>query len=220
MNRYKYWLIWFYCIWLVLSIVSVNSSPVDAKAKTISVQAQAEPINCLSVTDGRVCMQYFQEITPTPTVVPIVSTPIEQVDEYVWDLMEHAGTPVLGSVSGGSWAFPGAALTASTYRIYGDYLTGRTVLRADWVVAWNPNTGPNPTGVRLVKMDNGPANITELARVDAMNRTTPQVSGVDITAEIQTILDNGEYKHLGHQTYGNGANGCLIYSSVIYIILR
>lgn len=157
--------------------------------------------------------------TLTTTSIPIVTATLNKNTPLLFPFVEHANSAVTGSI-GTSWAFPGYALTASTYRFYAQYLQGRHVLSATWVVAWNPTSGTVPTGVRLVKFDNGPLNIIEITSILMSNTLTPIGSGADVTSQIQTILDDGQFKQLGEQTIGNGTNGCLIYSSVLYIILE
>ena len=126
-------------------------------------------------------------------------------------------TSLIGTVSGSSFAYPGSALTASSFRLRGD-LINRPVQSAKWVIVWNPNTTSGYTAVRLVKGDDGPSNISEIARVQNNNYTNPRVDGVDITLEIQAILNNNEYKQILQQTAGNGSNGAKIYASWIEIV--
>ena len=200
-------------LFIPLLLLALQPSPVASM--------QAVPTTCITVSDGQVCMEYVQEATetqtPAATVTPAATT---QADQIVFELYRNSALPLVGSVSGGAWAFPGAALTANTDKLYASYLQGRTVLLAKWVIAWNPNTDTNPTGVRLVIFDDGPANIVEIARVERTNYHNPLSDGAYITAQIQAVLDAGIDKNLGMQTYGNGANGALVYSFVIDIVIR
>jgi hypothetical protein len=124
---------------------------------------------------------------------------------------------LIGKATGAQFLYPGDALSASSFRIRAD-LTNRPVKSALWVIAWNPKTGTSPTVVRLVKADDGPANVTEIARVTGTNYNNPKVEQVDITAQIQDIMAGGIKKHLLQQTAGNGANGPYIYASWVEII--
>lgn len=139
-------------------------------------------------------------------------TPVEYV------LYRDAATAIVGAPSGAVFAWPGAALTASTATIHFEYSPGRTILFAQWILAWNPDTGASPTVVRLIHCDNGPNNITELGRATRTNTNTPVVDGVLLTTQIQALSNGGIFKHIGHQTAGNGGNGPLIYSSVLYVV--
>lgn len=118
-----------------------------------------------------------------------------------------------GSISGAVWAYPGTALSANTVQLYAQM--GLTLVYARWMLAWNPNTGPSPTGVRLVNADSGPSNEGEMARFLIANANTPRVDAVDVTTPLKYWLAAGNQKTLAHQTCGNGTNGCKIFASVI-----
>lgn len=126
-------------------------------------------------------------------------------------------TPIVGTADGAAFAFPGSALTASSFRLRGD-LISRPILSAKWIIVWNPNTTSGYTAVRLVKGDDGPANLVELGRVQHNNYTSPKVDVIDITPALQDIALNKLYKQILQQTAGNGANGPLIYASWIEIV--
>lgn len=132
-------------------------------------------------------------------------------------LLRHAGTPVIGGPSGTVWAFPGNALTASTTRMEFDWMP--PIESARWVIAWNPNTGASPTGVRLIHFDDGPNNITHITQITACCTVSPIGSAnvTDVTAALQSLQAAGVMKNIGHQTIGNGGNGPMIYSSEIHI---
>ncbi|RPJ28030.1 MAG: hypothetical protein EHM33_05990 [Chloroflexi bacterium] len=153
--------------------------------------------------------------TNTPTSTPTLSADIIYIDLY-----QNSYSPIVGSVSGGDWAFPGVALTANTKSFLGNFLQGRQLIYARWVLAWNPNTTTSPTGVRLVYFDDGPTNIVEFARNEEASRISPMVGGAFVTSTFQYLVNNGLYKHVGQQTYGNGSNGALIYSSIIELAYR
>lgn len=133
-------------------------------------------------------------------------------------LYRDAAVALNCTVSGAQFAWPGSALTASTTTVYFNFSPKRPITYARWVVAWNPNTGASPTGLRLVHADDGPSNVTEIARITGMNYFQPRVDAVDVTATMQSLSDGASYKHIGHQTFGNGMNGCLIYSSVLLVV--
>ncbi len=184
---------------------------------------------------GSVCIDEAQETptqTETPTITPTATetatptnTPTFTPTPNTTDLIPlqfyrnpNGGLP--GTVDGGDWVFPGQALTASTISFAGSHLQGRQVVFARWVLAWNPSTGVSPTGVRLVKCDDGPTNCQPIATVLMSAYQAPRVDGATITSQIQYMIDNAEYKHIGQQTVGNGQNGCIIYSSFVEIYLR
>lgn len=141
-------------------------------------------------------------------------------DYLVLELYRNAGTPVAGPVSGAAFAWPGVACTASTVKVYPE-LQGRQIAFARWVLAWNPSTGSSKTGVRLVYCDDGPSNIQEIGRQERVDANTPFDDTLDVTAVVQSVWDTyaaaGKYFQFGHQAYGNGANGPLIYGSWIEI---
>jgi len=162
---------------------------------------------------------YTVTATQTSTIVPTQTPTYIPLQDSGWEFYRDAGTG-LACVTSTTWGFPGAALTASTRRFYGDLMKGRQILQAIWLLAWNPATGSIPTGVQLVKFDNGPLNIESIAIIESASTYTPIGSGVYITEELQAILDAGEFKQLGQRTHGNGSNGCLIYASWIEIIWK
>lgn len=147
-------------------------------------------------------------------LLPIVAVAAEQTD---FTFYRNPSTPIYGTTNGAAFAFPGNALTASSFRFRGD-LGFRPILSAKWIIVWNPNTTSGYTAVRLVKGDDGPANLVELARVQHNYYTSPKVDAVDITAALQGIVNNQQYKQILQQTAGNGAYGALIYASWIEIV--
>lgn len=123
-------------------------------------------------------------------------------------LYRSAEQALKGTPDGAAWAYPGAALSANTTQFYAQM--GLTLQFARWVVAWNPDTGSSPTGVRLVLADSGPTNEVEVASFLASNCTTPRVDAADVTRQLQSLAAQ---KTIAHQTCGNGQNGCKIYGS-------
>lgn len=132
-------------------------------------------------------------------------------------LYKNSQYALTGPATGATWHWPGTALTANTSFIRAD-MAQRTVVSARWLVVWNPSTSNSPTGVRLVKCDTGPSNIEQIGRITRTYTTTPVVDVVDITTEMQDIVDAGLYKVIGHQTFGNGVNSGKIYGSWIEIV--
>lgn len=126
-------------------------------------------------------------------------------------------TPIYGTADGAAFGFPGAALTASSFRFRGDKITKR-IISASWIIVWNPSTTGGYTAVRLIKADDGPSNHIEIARVQHNNYTSPKVDVVDMTYQLNYLIDNKQYKQILQQTAGNGANGPLIYASWIEIV--
>lgn len=127
-----------------------------------------------------------------------------------------------GTTSAADWAWPGNALSASVMPLRADLLTGR-LRYARWVLVWNPCTldPASPTGARLVSADNGPRNLAEVARIWSpvdQPCTTPRVDSVEITGALNEILVARVLKQIGQQTFGNEANGCLIYASWIEML--
>ena len=127
-----------------------------------------------------------------------------------------------GTVSAAGWAWPGDALSASVMPLRGDLLTAR-LRYARWVLTWNPCTldPAFPTGTRLVSADHGPSNLSEIARIRSPEDqpcTNPRVDAVEITGALNEILDAKILKQIGQQTFGNEANGCLIYASWIEML--
>lgn len=137
-------------------------------------------------------------------------------------LYRDAANGLAGTVDGANWAWPGQALTASTFVLRADHGLGR-VKHARWVLVWNPRTSnpASPTGVRLVSADLGPTNIAEQTRIvspTSQAYNSPKVDAVDVTSQINAIIDAGQLKTIGQQTFGNGGNGCLIYASWLEVV--
>lgn len=122
-----------------------------------------------------------------------------------------AATP-LNSGNGTNWAFSGAALSASTISLYANM--GMSLHYARFLMVWTPNHATSATGVRLVHMDSGPTNITEIAKFE-LTGMTPRVDAVDVTAALQALLAGGANKFLGLQTRGNGFAPSKTYSALI-----
>lgn len=122
-------------------------------------------------------------------------------------------TPLTGTSDAGNWLYPGNATSASTARWRGDM--GFKIATARWIVVWTPGNSSTSSGVRLCWADDGPSNITEFARINGNNATTPVTAAVDITSALNSMTVN---KQILHQTLGNGSAGVQIYSSVLEIV--
>ena len=127
-----------------------------------------------------------------------------------WVLYRDAQTPLQGSPSG-QWGWPGAAFSASTFQLYSNL--GLALNTCRWAYSLNPDTGPSPTGIRLVTYDAGVVN--ELARVLIANRTTPTSGGHDLTAQLKALVAAGRATTIAMQTVGNGLTGPKVYHSVV-----
>lgn len=133
-------------------------------------------------------------------------------------------TPVVGTPSGSTFAFPGDALSASTFKMHFDKLAeGRRVKYARWILVWTPRTvaGGGATAVRLVMFDDGPSNIVVAGRIGSpvgVSSQSPRTDQVDVTDVLNDAIAAGNYKQFGHQTAGTGSSGCYIYSSSVEIV--
>lgn len=153
-------------------------------------------------------------LTVTAAAQPVVQTEIS--------FYRSAAVPIAGT-TGTAWAFPGAALSASTHVIWGVFQP--TLAYARLVVAWTPGSAFTKSGVRLVSADFGPTNI---AAVCAFERTgtTPVVDACDVTAALQALIT--EYDGiagpsafvLGLQMRGTGSVAAKVYSAVIEVVWR
>jgi hypothetical protein len=141
-------------------------------------------------------------------------------------LASSASYPDIGAKSGAAFAWTGAACTANTYTIRPIFFPGWTVKFCRWVCAWDPVTpGSSPAAVRLVYADDGPANVTEIARFAHAHYTNPIDDAVDLTTIFRGLWTawqaNGvAYKHIGHQTAGDGQDMPLIFQSRVELFLE
>ena len=124
--------------------------------------------------------------------------------------------PLLGTTPSSPWKYPGNALTASSNRIYAQ---AARLQKAAWYLVWTPNAGATYNAARLVKADNGPTNLEQIAFINRNNTNTPVVDSVDMTAALNAILDSlmpGESKQILMQTCGDAASA--IYRSTIDLV--
>lgn len=140
-------------------------------------------------------------------------------------LFKDSQNPLRGKPDAAVWMWPGVALTANTSRLSADYLKDARLLRASWVVVWNPKcndaNAANKSAIRLVSFDNGPANIKAMAVINVSSGVTamsPRVDVRPVTTQFNTLLSDGVSKQVGHQTMGNGSEGCLIYGSWLELV--
>ena len=139
-----------------------------------------------------------------------------QAQQVNFDFYRNPQIPLQGTVAGCCWAYPGNALTASSIKFYGSAVD--PVRYARWVVVWNPSTSESPTGIRLVVADDGPTILYSFAEQRQAHTKTPVVSGVDVTEELNEIIESGLDIQLIQQTFGNGVSGPLIYASWIEVV--
>lgn len=146
-------------------------------------------------------------------ILLLLSFPAWAEIQTEWTLFRNAQTPLEGSPSG-QWNWPGAAFSASTLQLYSHL--SMPIQSCRWAYSLNPNTGPSPTGIRLVSYDSG--NVVEMARVLIANRTTPTSGGHDITQQMRNLLAQRKPLTIAMQSVGNGIAGPKIYHSVIECI--
>ena len=134
------------------------------------------------------------------------------------DFYRDAAVPIVSTTTT-TYGFPGAALTASTIQWYAGSFTGRRLKYARWLLAWNPQAATAATaGVRLIHADAGPTNITQFAEITRGSRTTPIVDAVEVTTELNALLDAQVNKTIAHQARGDGTAGCDIYLSELELV--
>ena len=128
-------------------------------------------------------------------------------------LYRNAQIPLAGYPSG-AWHWPGVAFSASTAQLYAHL--GLSIDTCRFSYSLNPQSGPSPTGLRLVALDMG--GIVPLATVTIPNLRTPTSGGIDVTRQIKGLVSNHRGVTLALQTVGNGLNGPLVYHAVIECI--
>lgn len=159
------------------------------------------------------------------------------------DFYRNPSVPLEGTPLGCCWKAPGAAFSANAHTFHFDQLDFATIESVRWVLVWNPNSGPSDMGVRLVYIDdvNGDENQNNFPVIAEIRKNTdlldqcdenlphcsifkPKVSAKDITVMFKNLLQPSnavpQRKHILQQTFGNGVNGALIYSSTIEIIWK
>lgn len=127
-----------------------------------------------------------------------------------WTLYRNAQTPLMGYALG-AWHWPGVAMSASQSILYSHKNLDIDTCR--WAFSWTPDSGPSPTGIRLVYVLNG--QIVPIAQAVMANRTTPTSDGRDVTGVIKSLVNQKTSAWLGIQTVGDGVRGPKIYHSVI-----
>jgi hypothetical protein len=148
------------------------------------------------------------------SVTPVSSRPMQTEIVLFRDSLNYT----VGTNST-DYHFPGNALTASTLKWHADLFSSASVAYARWVNAWDPNaTGATVTGIRLIKFDDGPANIEVLQTFELGTSTDPLVSTIEVTTDLQNIISGATAKHIGYQVRGDGTNAPHVYSSIIEIV--
>ena len=117
---------------------------------------------------------------------------------------------------GPEWKFPGQALSASTQKFRFD-LGYPPVKYARWLVIWTP--GSKATSLRLVHMDDGPANITEIGIIEGTDHPRPTAEELIITDSINQLVSGHVAKQIGFQVKDGGDADWVIYSSRLEIQL-
>lgn len=140
------------------------------------------------------------------------------VIDMSFSILSHASTPVVGHADGAVFTWPGIALSASIQTLNPFLFAGSKILFARWVLVWNPKA--NDIGycsVKFVACDDGPSNIQQIGYATKNNYTSPMVTGVLITDELNAVwqakMAANTHFHVGHQTGGNGHNGPEIFQS-------
>lgn len=138
------------------------------------------------------------------------ATSASAVIQTEWTLYRNAQYPLLGYPSG-VWHWPGVAMSASMSLLYSNQELDIESCR--WAFSWTPDSGPSPTGLRLVYILDG--NVVPIAQVTMANRTTPTSDGRNITDTIKALNAMNRSVWLGIQTVGDSLRGPKIYHSVI-----
>jgi hypothetical protein len=125
----------------------------------------------------------------------------------------NPSSPILGTVPSTPFKMPGAALSASSIRIYP---STRPLLLATWVLVWDPNAGAAFNAVRLVSADDGPTNLQQIAFLNKNQSSSPIVQAADITTAIQSIMSGQVSKQILMQTAGDSQSK--IYRSTIDLV--
>lgn len=120
----------------------------------------------------------------------------------------------LTQTSTGGYVWPGEALNGNTGTFRFD-LGLRRAAYARWIMVWKPMASYN--ALRIVHHDSGPTNVTQIAEITGLTDTTPVVSTVDITTDINALFDGGIEKRFSHQINA-GATGPVIYVSRLEIV--
>lgn len=137
------------------------------------------------------------------------------------DIVHFAGPSYpsgFGGVNSTVYAWNGAALSnnVSTFRF--DFQTGKTLRFARLLCVWTPNSAQ--AGIKLLHMDDGPSNLTDLAECPHAGQITPIVSAVDITSALNALIANGVKKHLGWQSKSNGVTPPTIYKISLELVYQ
>jgi len=128
-------------------------------------------------------------------------------------LYRNAQTPLQGYPSG-AWHWPGVAMSAAMSLLYSNL--DLSIESCRWAFSWTPDSGPSPTGLRLVAVVDG--QIIPLTSVTMANRVTPTSDGRDVTPQMMWLVSQRRSAWLGVQTVGDGVRGPKVYHSVIECI--
>lgn len=145
------------------------------------------------------------------------STPVPHVPSHEPDHVMLLPSVINGISANNAtvWSWNGAALSNSVVTMRWDFQPQKEIRFARLICVWTPQHSASK--VRLIHMDDGPTNITEIAQCASGGEATPIVSGADITADLNALRSGGVKKHLGWQTQGNGSTQFLVYKVAIEI---
>lgn len=159
------------------------------------------------------------EADGTTTVVPFVPAPTPEPEQEptpeptgggvgafqtVYNLVGPNPTgAIMQPSTGGDWLWPGDALSASSAGFFFDVAEFRPVAFARWAIVWTPGAAAN--GIRLLHADPGPTNIVVMGEQTGNPASTPVSTAVDITDQLNTLIQGRKLKFLQHQVRSNGS---------------
>lgn len=124
---------------------------------------------------------------------------------------------------GTAWTFSGSSLTGQTVRLPLDHgLDPAGLEYARFIVTWRPNVPAGVGGVRLVHCDDGPVNVTEIAKFERAD-PNPVPNAADVTAALRAMMAAAiaagkTHKHLGVQMHGNGTTAVELFSAALELV--
>lgn len=113
-----------------------------------------------------------------------------------------------------AYTFIGNALSANT-KVFPFSMGLPFAVKATWRHIWTPNS--NQTFVRLVHMDGGPTNITQIVEVQSGGTATPVVEIRDFTGAFNDLVTAKIDKQIGFQVKDNNTLTSTIYESRLEI---
>ncbi|HET7736440.1 MAG TPA: hypothetical protein VFK52_10720 [Nocardioidaceae bacterium] len=135
---------------------------------------------------------------PVTFELPDQAAPPSSGSVQSWiDLIGPNPAGVTMGTNGGTYAWPGDALSASVAVLLGNVANLRPVVFARWVLVWTPGNVNN--GVRLVSADSGPTNIVQISEDTGDSTATPIVHTATITDDLNAIIAADAFKNIGYQ---------------------